>query len=238
MKTTFIYGLVDPRTKEIKYVGKSNKPNKRLREHISESKIKNGCGTKKENWIYKLYKLNLEPYIEILDEVKIEEYEYWEEFYIKNFKTNGIELLNYDDKGIGAASNIKLLIKKSKEKTQKKVYQYSLNGEYINEYKSVREAGRQTNISHSNISRVCNKIWNHAGGFIFSYNKETKICIIKNPNATKKKILEIDDKNNIIEEYCSISETSKKTGIDPGNISKVCSGKLKSIKKRIFKFKD
>lgn len=133
---------------------------------------------------------------------------------------------------------MKLLTNKSKEKKQKKVHQYSLDGEYIKEYISVREAGRQTNINHGNISKVCNNIWNHAGGYIFSYNKKDKIYTIKNPNASKKVVLEIDDKNNTLKEYTSISEAAKKTGIDPGNISRVCNGKLKSAKKRIFKFKD
>lgn len=234
METTFIYGLVDPRTEEIKYIGKSNKPSKRLREHISESKNKNGCGTKKENWIYKLYKLNLEPHIKILDEVKLEEYEYWEEFYIKKH-TN---LLNYDEKGIGAIFDMKKLTKKSKKVTSKKVYQYSLEGVLIKEYNSTRDAERKTGVNHGNISKVCNGAWNHAGGFIFSYEKNICVNIIKNPNATKKKIIEIDISGNIIEEFSSISEASKKTKIDAGNISKVCSGKLKSAKKRFFKFKN
>lgn len=39
METTFIYSLKDPRTNEIKYVGKSNNPKNRLNRHIRESKI-------------------------------------------------------------------------------------------------------------------------------------------------------------------------------------------------------
>jgi len=120
MKTTFIYGLIDPRTKQVKYIGKSNNPEKRLIEHMCESKSKDGCGTKKENWINKLCKLNLNPVLKIIDEVKIEEYEYWEEFYIKEYKYDGIELLNYDEKGVGAISNIELLTEKAKQKKLKK----------------------------------------------------------------------------------------------------------------------
>lgn len=234
---TFIYGLIDPRTKQIKYIGKSGNPQKRLKEHICESKNKKGCGTKKENWINKLCKLDLSPVLKIISEVKIEEYEYWEEYYIKEYKNNGVKLLNYDDKGIGTISDMKILTKKIKDKKSKKVYQYSLSGEYIMEYSSTREVERKIKINHGNISKVCNGIWNHAGGFIFSYNKEENMKSVKNPNAVKKNILEMDGENNIIEEYTSISEASKKTGIDAGNISKVCNGKLKSAKKRIFKFK-
>jgi len=101
----------------------------------------------------------------------------------------------------------------------------------------MRQAERKTKINHGNISRVCNGVWNHAGGFIFSYNKEDRLESIKNPNAVKKVVLEIDEKNNILEEFLSISEASKKTNVDAGNISRVCNGKLKSTKKRFFKFK-
>lgn len=42
------------------------------------------------------------------------------------------------------------------------------------------------------------------------YEKNICVNIIKNPNATKKKIIEIDISGNIIEEFSSISEASKK----------------------------
>lgn len=236
-ETTFIYGLIDPRTNQIKYIGKSDNPKKRLKEHISESRKKNKFGTKKENWINKLFSLNLKPKLKIINKVKFEEYNYWEEFYIKEYKNKGAKLLNYDEKGLGSISRMKELTKKSADKISKKVYQYSLTGDYIKEYNSTREAERETKINHGNISKACNGIFKHTGGFIFSYSKEVKIKPIKNPNAIKKAVLEIDEKNNILEEYISIAEAAKKTGIDASNISRVCNGKIKKIKKRIFKFK-
>ena len=35
-KKTYIYGLIDPRNNNIRYVGKANKPNNRYESHIKE----------------------------------------------------------------------------------------------------------------------------------------------------------------------------------------------------------
>lgn len=53
----------------------------------------------------------------------------------------------------------------------KPVLQYSLDGNFIQEFKSVSEASRQTGISHGNITSCCNgKVYHHtAGGYIWKY---------------------------------------------------------------------
>jgi len=111
-----------------------------------------------------------------------------------------------------------------------------LNCIFIKEYKSTREAARQLSITHANITRCCNKIAKHASGFIFSYKKETINPLI-NPNAIKKLVIEIDSNGNQICEWTSLMDCSRKTKIDNGNLSRVCNGKLKHIKGRIFRFK-
>lgn len=73
--------------------------------------------------------------------------------------------------------NSRLLSEEVKEKARqaniarcsKKCYQYSLEGEYINEYPSVAEAKRITGIS--NIESVCAGKRKKAGGFYWSYEK-------------------------------------------------------------------
>lgn len=64
MKTTFIYGLTDPRTGVVRYVGKANDPQLRLTQHLKEE-----GRTHKFYWIRHLAKLNLEPGLVILEEV-------------------------------------------------------------------------------------------------------------------------------------------------------------------------
>lgn len=55
--------------------------------------------------------------------------------------------------------------------SSEKVYQYTKNMKYINEYGSAREAMRKTGINHCNISRVRNGKRVTAGGFIWKSKK-------------------------------------------------------------------
>lgn len=53
----------------------------------------------------------------------------------------------------------------------------------------------------------------------------------------KNPIVCLDENDNIIAEYDSISQASKLTGISAGNISKCCRGILKSVNGQIWKYK-
>lgn len=60
-------------------------------------------------------------------------------------------------------------IKRCSEKRCKKVLQYNLEGKFISEYNSIKEALEQTGISGHNISSVCKGLRKTAGGFIWKY---------------------------------------------------------------------
>lgn len=49
--------------------------------------------------------------------------------------------------------------------SNKKVYQYSIEGIYIGEFKSVAEASRQTGIHNSSICNVCRDLKGTAGNY-------------------------------------------------------------------------
>ena len=51
------------------------------------------------------------------------------------------------------------------------VLQLTLDGEYITEYYSLREAERQTGISHASIYQNCRGIRKTAGGYVWKYKK-------------------------------------------------------------------
>lgn len=232
MKTdiAYIYGLVDPETNKIRYIGKTINPKYRLSGHINES-LK--TRTHKCSWIRNLLKRNLKPILKIIEICSLENFEEREAYHISLYGFN--ELTNSDERGQGNKSRRRELIENAKYKN-KKVYQYRLSGEFIKEYKSVREASRRLSISHANITRCCNKIANHASGYIFSYKEEIVDPILR-PNATKKSVVEIDDKGNIIKEWKSLMDCSRDTGIDNGNLSRVCNNIIKYIKNRRFCFK-
>ena len=62
----FIYALLDPETKEIRYVGKTMHLVPRLKNHIKSSKSSKDK-THKENWILKVLSSGGIPILEILE---------------------------------------------------------------------------------------------------------------------------------------------------------------------------
>jgi hypothetical protein len=91
MKTTFIYGLLDPRDMRLRYVGKSNNPKVRYRDHVTENQISH-----KASWIKGLSKLGLRPILIILDEVSRDGWEEYERAWIAAFR---VQLTNTTEGG-------------------------------------------------------------------------------------------------------------------------------------------
>ena len=71
-KENVIYGLIDPNTKEIRYIGKTNNYKRRLLAHHSPSRLK--LNTHHNNWIKSLININQKAEIMI-----IESYDNYEE---------------------------------------------------------------------------------------------------------------------------------------------------------------
>jgi group I intron endonuclease len=93
-KISYIYGLEDPITKEVRYVGKSINPDRRLKSHIHESRRKN---THKECWINGLIKKGLTPGLLILEKCIGDEWIETEKKYIKKYEN----LTNLTEGGTG-----------------------------------------------------------------------------------------------------------------------------------------
>lgn len=55
------------------------------------------------------------------------------------------------------------------EKKKKRVKQYDLNGNFIQEWENIREAGRQLKINQSHIVKCCKKKVKQTGGFKWEY---------------------------------------------------------------------
>lgn len=98
MKTTFIYSLSDPRTNQIRYVGKTNNPKERLVNHCNPARYR---PTYKFNWIKELRGLGLKPILEVIDEVPLDDWKFWEKFWIQLVKSWGFLLVNHTNGGDG-----------------------------------------------------------------------------------------------------------------------------------------
>jgi len=99
-KKTYIYALVDPFTSIVRYVGKSNNPNARLRRHIKDGKD-NTKSDHKTNWIAKIIRLGKIPELRILEICDYNNWKIRERYWIKKLRDSGCDLTNSKDGGEG-----------------------------------------------------------------------------------------------------------------------------------------
>jgi hypothetical protein len=93
----YIYKLIDPTTKEIRYVGQTNNIKRRFNDHISSSINENSesYNTYKARWVRKVLNNNLFPIIEIIEECDtLEISNIREKYYINKLTIDGYKLTN------------------------------------------------------------------------------------------------------------------------------------------------
>jgi len=99
--TILIYKLIDPKTNQIRYIGKTKKTlRKRLYEHLTKRNLT--PKTHKNNWIKQLLSEGLKPIIETIEIVTELNWKEREIYHIKKLKSDGIKLTNTTDGGDGA----------------------------------------------------------------------------------------------------------------------------------------
>lgn len=107
MKTIcYIYGLLDPITREIRYVGKTVNLKRRIKEHLSPSETKSK--SHKNEWIKSLARNGLKPAFRILQEVSIDDWQEAEKFHIKKAKSRGHRLTNTTEGGEGYDGSVEV----------------------------------------------------------------------------------------------------------------------------------
>lgn len=95
--TVFIYTLTDPRTNEVRYVGKAVNIKRRLNEHLFRDK---GCH--KWNWLQQLVTEGLRPTVSIIDVIENSDDTDWqarEVYWIAHYRRIGAPLTNLDSGG-------------------------------------------------------------------------------------------------------------------------------------------
>jgi len=102
---TYIYALTDPRSGHIRYVGKANDPQKRLRGHVA-SASGGGDRPRSSAWIKSLVNKNLYPKLLILEVVSKALWQSAERFWIALFKQRGEPLTNIAIGGRGPIGRI------------------------------------------------------------------------------------------------------------------------------------
>lgn len=105
---------------------------------------------------------------------------------------------------------------KPKSSRCKKIYQYDIYGNYINEYESVTLASEICQIRRTLISQCLNKDNYTAGNYQWRYEKKDKIepCEKIINNYKGNIIYQLDDYGNILESYLSTTQAVKSLGLE------------------------
>lgn len=185
MNSYIIYGLVDPITHELRYIGKSvnglSRPNEHTRPHKLK-KLKTHCNF----WIKSLIRKHTKPEIIILEESKSKnELFELEKFWIEYFKSIGANLTNHTIGGEGSIGyrhkkstkqkisrivknrfkNLEFKEKFSKSITRRKPI-FNQNGEI---FSSGVEAAEKLDVSPQLINLNLNNKCRHAKQYVFRY---------------------------------------------------------------------
>jgi group I intron endonuclease len=179
MQTTFIYTLLDPVTNQIRYIGKANNLDQRYKAHLNKTRKHQ---IHKRNWINSLKKQGLKPIIEILDVVPIAEWQFWETYWISQFKSWGFDLINYTSGGDGCTFANQTSFKKGQNK--KPVVALTLTGEFVEEFESAKDGnefcGKKcvVNALLRKIKRAGNYLWLYKSDYEKMSEYEIKAFVI------------------------------------------------------------
>ena len=110
------------------------------------------------------------------------------------------------------------------------VYQFTLDGKFVEKYPSATEAERKTGIKMTNILSVChNKRASSAGGFLWSFTQSPDVILQKRKRKEQglkhyggKPVRQLSLSGVLVNEYPSIEEAARETGIHKDTISRCC----------------
>lgn len=209
VSVVYLYTLNEPDTGEIRYVGKSEDVNKRLKEHIRKSKRNK---THKDNWIQSLLNQNKSPILEIYKVVPESSWGECEQKLISELREKGLNLTNIANGGEGGnlgsivnkkISESKLGFKHSQE-TKDKISKFRLGVTHSKETKDKMSRDR-------------------CGENNPMYGKTRS-------EGSKKyrKIIQLDLEGKIIKEWFGIIIASKELNINRSTIGDVCNGRKRT----------
>ena len=221
-----------------------------------------GIGTHKRNWIDSLKKKGLKPIIEIIDEVPIDEWQFWEHWWYLKLVSWGFNMVIHTSGGDGLTFGNITSFKKGHG--AKAVKAFDKTGNLIGEYDSILQASIQTGVDDGGISKALKGIQKTAGKLAwFLQEEEVTIDMIKERFSKKKVVnsgqfskgsipwnvgkkysrkgkvvLQYDLEDNFIAEYSSCHSAALAVEGNEDAISACCRGISKTSKNFKWKYKE
>lgn len=220
-----IYTLTDPRTGDVRYVGKTKQNlSDRLQSHLADTR--KGIRSHKVSWLRQLRSVGLIPVIEILDEVPDDEWKFWERFWIQQIRAWGFNLTNTLGGGEGLSFGNQTSFKPGFTPWNKGTARIKI-------LKNNRgKAGRSLDTQFKSGMMPWNK--NNPGyttkkrGYITPDSVRQKISktLVGNNNKPTRPVKQLTTDGNLVAEFISVRAAQQDTGIR--GISNVLTGRSKT----------
>ena len=235
---TFIYTLTDPFTNEIRYVGKSNDPKKRLYDHIRCCHLTN---THKNNWVKSILEKSGKPLLNIIDKVPKNNWQLWETYWISKLKEEGHNLTNISDGGNGMSEH-RYNTKEKMKIRHKEFPNYNkckdkeiiidkdlLYQKYIIENLSLNKCASFFNTVKSTIFRNLKE---------YNIKKDKSIWIKQCASHEKKIILQYDLGGNFIKKWIGLKSIEDTMNLNTSVILNCCKGRSNKSYGYIWRFEN
>ena len=160
MEKYFIYVSIDPESSQIRYVGKTKKPNDRFKRHLSLYSLQESW-TEKNKWILSLKKRGLTPLMQIIDEGNNISINGLEKKWISFYKDIGEKLTNMTEGGDGfdwtgrRHSTESINRMRANHPFRREVLQLNLSNKIIKIFNSIHECSDELGIRRRDISDCC-----------------------------------------------------------------------------------
>ena len=212
----FIYRYISPSNKS--YIGQTI--------NSLQQRAKNGHNYKNSTYFYNaIQKYGFENFSwEILGEFPIEILSKKEIYYIQLYNTmvpNGYNLRT-EEQNLNYTNN--------NTKTKRCINKYDLQGNFIKQFDSIKDAAYDNGVKPEAISRCCRGITKRSGDYIYQYaDSEKKVTPVSKYQKGTCPVVQYDLNMNLIAIYPSLNQAElaikKKKGAN--NIRLVCKGERK-----------
>lgn len=255
-KETYIYKISDE-LGNVRYIGKSNNPRRRLYQHINDK-----SNLHKFNWLNSIIKRGSKPIIEIIEKVSVDIWQEREIHWIAKFKEDGFDLINLTLGGEGgngmkhteesrqSMSKSKRGIKLSEEhrksiseavkKKAEESPNYNRSGNNLKQpidrdllYQLYITENLSTTLIAQKLDCSEKKVWDNLQDY--GIKKDKRIWKKQCASNPTKVVLQYDLSGNLIKEWSSVVSVYKKLKINP---AKCCRGVQKTTGGFIWRYKD